>query len=725
MVKSGVKEHMKQVIQSRRTGRLALKHVPAPQVKRGHVLVRTRTSLISAGTERMVVDFAKKSLAGKAKARPDLVKKVIEKAKRDGLKATFQNVLTRLDEPLPLGYSAAGDVISVGVGLEGVYAVGQRVAMAGAGVANHAEVNAVPENLLAAVPDDVTDEAASFATLGAIAMHAVRNLGAGLGDVVAVLGCGLVGQLAAQILTLSGTRVVALDYDPGRLKLASELGVELACNLADDGLAAAVREITAGRGCDGVIIAAATESSEPFETAAALARDRARVVMVGLTGTAFPYADFMKKELQIIVSRSSGPGRYDTEFENRGVKYPEGWVRWTERDNLAETLRLMSPGRTTHLDVTPLISHRFSIDAAERAYDLVTGGSEPHLGVVLDYPNDVDRIVRPNFVACAAVTGTCILGAIGAGNFARTVLLPEVKAAPDAHLHTIVTQRGPSAEHGQETFSFDHAETDPAAIFDNPAINAVMISTRHDTHAAFTAQALAAGKHVLVEKPLALDWDGLNAVVTAREANDGAFFQVGFNRRFAPAAKRLRNGLAGQAGPKVIQMRINAGAIKAEHWVHAAGEGGGRLLGEACHFIDLARFLVAEPIAVVSAEAAQVTDGASDDATIALRFADGSIANIVYTARGNTGASKERIEAHAGGASYILESFKSLEVMGDNRTAPWKGSQDKGFRGATAAFIAAVTTGGPAPIDETELIETSAATIAVLDSLRTGERINL
>ena len=252
-----------------------------------------------------------------------------------------------------------------------------------------------------------------------------------------------------------------------------------------------------------------------------------------------------------------------------------------------------------------------------------------------------------------------------------------------------------------------------------------MISTRHDTHAAFTAQALAAGKHVLVEKPLALDWDGLNAVVTAREANDDAFFQVGFNRRFAPAARRLRDGLAGQSGPKVIQIRINAGAIEAEHWVHAASEGGGRLLGEACHFIDLARFLVAKPIAVVSAEAAQVTDGASDDATIALRFADGSIANIVYTARGNTGASKERIEAHAGGASYILESFKSLEVIGDNRTAPWKGSQDKGFRGAIAAFIAAVTTGGPAPIDETELIETSAATIAVLASLRTGERINL
>ncbi len=725
MVKSGVKERMKQVIQSRRTGRLALKRVPAPQVKPGHVLVRTRASLISAGTERMVVGFAKKSLAGKAKARPDLVKKVIEKAKRDGLKATFQTVMARLDEPLPLGYSAAGEVISVGVGLEGFYAVGQRVAMAGAGVANHAEVNAVPENLLAAVPDDVTDEAASFATLGAIAMHAVRNLGAGLGDVVAVLGCGLVGQLTAQLLTLSGARVVALDYDPDRLKLAGELGAELAGNLAEDSLAATIREITAGRGCDGIIIAAATESSKPFETAAALARDRARVIMVGLTGTAFPYADFMKKELNIIVSRSYGPGRYDTEFENRGINYPEGWVRWTERDNLAEALRLMSPGRAGRLDVAALISHRFSIDAAERAYDMVTEAREPHLGVVLDYQNDTDPVVSPNFMAGTAISRACILGAIGAGNFARAVLLPTVKAAPDAHLHTIVTQHGASAKYGQETFGFDHAETDPVAIFGNPNVNAVMISTRHDSHAAFTAEALAAGKHVLVEKPLALDWDGLNAVVASREANPGVFFQVGFNRRFAPVAKRLRDGLAGQSGPKVIQMRINAGAIDAEHWVHSATEGGGRLLGEACHFIDLARFLVAEPIAAVSAEAAQVTNGTSDDATIALRFADGSIANIVYTARGNTGASKERIEAHAGGASYILEDFRSLEVMGDNRITPWKGRQDKGFKSAIAAFIAAVTAGGPAPIDEAELIETSAATIAVLDSLRTGDRINL
>lgn len=716
---------MKQVIQSRRSGRLALKDVPAPQVKPGHVLVRTRASLISAGTERMAVEFARRSLAGKAARRPDLVKKVIGKARRDGLRATFQAVMAQLDEPLPLGYSAAGEVTAVGAGLEGVYSVGQRVAMAGAGIANHAEVNAVPENLVAAVPDGVTDEAASFCTLGAIAMHAARNLGAGLGDAVAVLGCGLVGQMAARLLTLSGTRVIALDYDARRLELARSLGAELAWNLADDGLQAAVREMTGGRGCDGVVIAAATDSSAPFSMAAELARDRARVVMVGLTGTAFPYADFMRKELNIIVSRSYGPGRYDADYEARGMKYPEGWVRWTERENLAETMRLMAPDLEARLDVQPLITHRFAIADAEAAYALVTGGGEPHLGVVLHYPEEADQVARPKFAAAKGKPADCTLGVIGAGNFARAVLLPALRDMPGVKLHTLVTQRGAGAALGRENFGFDAAATDPAEVMDNPEINAVLVATRHDTHAALTAEALSKGKSVLVEKPLALDRDGLNAVIASREAGDAAFFQVGFNRRFAPPAVRLRGGLAGQSGPKVIQMRINAGGIDAAHWVHAADAGGGRLLGEGCHFIDLARFLAGAAIISVHAEAAQVTDGTCDNAAISLRFADGSIADIVYTSRGSPGAGKERVEAHAGGATYVLDDFVALEVNGDVKTAPWKGASDKGFAGALKAFAEAVASGGPAPIDESELIETSAAAIAVLDSLRTGGRINL
>jgi len=724
-----VKEHMKQVIQSRRSGRLALKEVPAPSVKPGHVLVRTRASLISAGTERMVIDFARKNLAGKARARPDLVKKVIDKAKRDGIAATLQTVMARLDEPLPLGYSAAGEVVAVGDGLEGVFRVGERVAMAGAGVANHGEMNVVPRNLAAAIPDDITDEEASFGTLGAIAMHAVRNLDAGLGDVVAVLGCGLVGQMAAQFLSLAGARVIALDYDQSRLDLAAGLGAELALNLGKDSSGEHVRALTGGRGCDAVLIAAATESSEPFETAAAMARDRARVVMVGLTGTAFPYAEFMKKELNIIVSRSYGPGRYDEDFESRGVKYPEGWVRWTETENLTEALRLMSRARRQRLDVGALITHRFAFGEAEAAYDLVTGGGTPHLGVVLTYPDDAGNLVRPDFkpVASGMTAEGCVLGVIGAGNFAKTVLLPELKRLGQVQFHTIATQSGATADHGRQQFGFAHAAADPMMVLDTPEINAIVIATRHDSHASLAARALAAGKSVWVEKPLALTLDELNAVIEARNAgpdDTGAFFQVGFNRRFAPTAMRLQSALARQSGAKVVMVRVNAGAIDADHWVHTA-EGGGRILGETCHFIDFARFLMGSPICSVQANAAQVTDGACDDVSISLRFADGGLANVLYTARGSSGASKERIEAHAGGASYVIEDFRALEVSGDAGTESWKGAQDKGFRGALTAFAEAVVTGGPAPVTEAELIETSAATIAVLESLRSGERVDL
>ena len=716
---------MKQVIQSRRTGKLALREVPAPKVRAGHLLVRTRASLISPGTERMVIDFSRRNLLGKARERPDLVKKVLDKAKRDGLAATFQTVMARLDEPLPLGYSAAGEVVAVGAGLEGKFRVGERVAMAGAGVANHAEVNAVPEHLVRPVPDDVADEDACFGTLGAIALHAVRNSDSRLGDLVAVIGCGLVGQLAAQFLRLAGARVVALDYDVGPLALAAGMGAELTWNLADDGLEAAIAGLTGGRGCDAVVIAAATESNEPFETAAMIARDRARVVLVGMTGTAFPYADFMKKELSVIVSRSYGPGRYDGDFENRGVKYPEGWVRWTETENLAESLRLMSAGAAPRLNVGALITHRFRLDAAETAYALVTGGGEPYLGVVLTYPETATS-VKPAFKSATGGGGGCVLGVVGAGNFARSVLLPELKKISAVTLHTIATQHGASAEHGQQTFGFINAAADPEAVFGNPEINAVLIATRHDSHAELTARALAAGKAVLVEKPLAVDLDGVNAVIRARNAApESGFFQVGFNRRFAPAIDRLRQGLRKRGGVKVVLIRVNAGAIDASHWVHAGDAGGGRIVGEVCHFVDLARHLTGSAIVSVQAEAARVEAAACDDVSVALRFADGSIATILYTALGAAAAGKEWIEVHAAGATYSVDDFRALKVSGDAATAPWKGRQDKGFRQALKAFVEAVVDGGAAPIDEAELIETAAATIAILESLRSGARVNL
>jgi len=714
---------MKQVIQSAKSGKLRLKDVPEPRVRAGALLVRTKASLISAGTERMVIDFAKKSLAGKAKERPDLVRKVLDKARRDGLAATFKAVMARLDEPLPLGYSAAGEVAAVGAGLEGLYRVGQRVAMAGAGLANHAELNLVPRNLVAPVPDDVADDEACFGTLAAIALAGVRNLAAGLGDVVAVIGVGLVGQLASQLLALSGVRVVAVDVNPARLALAAATGAELTWRLGEAGLAEAVRDLSGGLGCDGILIAAATESSEPLELAADLARDRARVVMVGKTGTEFPYAAFMKKELTLTVSRSYGPGRYDEDFEGRGVKYPPGWVRWTETENLRESVRLMSPSLPRRFDVGRLITHRFPFERAEEAYALVTGNTEPHLGVVLRYDSSSKPAV-PLFAASKAASG-CVLGVIGAGSFARTVLLPELKRLPGVTLRTLCTTRGQTAEHGQTAFGFAHATTDIAQVLDDPAINAVLIATRHADHAALTARALAAGKSVLVEKPLALDRAQLAEVVAAREASS-AFFMVGFNRRFAPMAVAARAHLARHPGPKMLVLRVNAGGLPAESWVNSAEEGGGRILGELCHFIDLARMLAASPITAIQADAARVAAGACDDVTVTVSFADGSLATIVYTAQGDSAYAKERFECFAGGTVVTIDNFLTLAVTEGGRTRTEKAGlgQDKGHRAELAAFAAAIATGKP-PVDEAELLESSLATIAVLESLAIGGRVSL
>lgn len=720
---------MKQVVQSARSGKLALKDVPEPQLRDGHLLVRTSASLISAGTERMVVAFARKSLAAKARARPDLVRKVMDKARRDGISATMRAVMARLDEPLPLGYSAVGTVVAVGTGLEGRFRVGQRVAMAGAGLANHAEMNVVPGNLAAPVPEDVNDEEACFGTLGAIALHGVRNLGLALGDCAAVVGAGLVGQLASQFLALSGVRVAVMDYDPERLRLARYGGAELCWNLADGDPSDAVSEMTGGLGCDGILIAAATESSEPFETAAAIARDRARVALVGMTGTELPYRAFMEKELSVVVSRSYGPGRYDSDFEHRGMKYPEGYVRWTETRNLAEAVRLMSRRSDRRLAVEQLITHRYAIDEAEAAYGLVTENTEPHLGVVLRYP--VERPVKPTrlrvpaHVSAAKAGGDCLLGVIGAGSFARTVLLPRLKGMDHCRLHTIVTQRGISAEHSLEKFGFAHADTDEAAVLDNPEINAVMIATPHSSHAALVVRALQAGKNVFVEKPLALSREELDDVIKAR-GRSSAFFQVGFNRRFAPHAARAKAQMDRSGGKKFVLVRVNAGALPADSWQNAPEEGNGRILGEVCHFVDLIRYLADSRVASVHAAAA-IDTGVCDDLTVTLNFADGSLGTIAYTALGDTAFSKELVECYAGGAVATIDDFRAMTVTVDGKVSrPSKGgAQDKGHTSELDAFVDAVAGGGPPPVPETDLIDSSVATIAVLESLRTGTTIQL
>jgi predicted dehydrogenase/threonine dehydrogenase-like Zn-dependent dehydrogenase len=720
---------MKQVIQNARGGELKLKSVPAPQVQRNTVLVRTMASLISAGTERQMVGFAQSTLLSKARARPDLVQKVLDKVHRDGAVATFKSVMARLDEPLPLGYSAAGTVMEVGAGLEGKFRVGQLVAMAGTSVANHAEFNVVPENLVVPVPADVSAEQASFCTLCSIALHSVRLVGPQLGDFVAVLGAGLVGQLVSQFARLAGARVIVLDYNAQRLELAKTNGAEAVVLLGNGNPAEAVLDVTHGKGCDSVMIAAATESSEPFLTAAEIARDRATVCQVGITGTEFPYRLFMQKELNIIVSRSYGPGRYDREFENKHVKYPAGYVRWTETDNLRDAARLMSVSQSAHLDIASLISHRFPFDRAEEAYELVMNGTEPHLGVVLEYGGSetvaeaIPRVLLKE--ARPAASARCVLGAIGAGNFGKTMILPALKDDARVQLHTLVTARGVSSSGTGARLGFAQASTRSDDVFDNSEISCVVVTTPHSHHASMVARALAAGKHVFVEKPLALSLEELQSVIDARNCSS-AFFTVGFNRRFAPYVQEARKFLKARTGRSMTVIRVNAGQLPLESWQRDADEGQGRILGELCHFVDLALYLAMSPLVSVSADSAETTRGLCEDLSVTLRFADGSLATIVYTTLGDTSFSKELIECYKGASVCRIENFREITIVAGGKQVLKKKSmaQDKGHKAQMKAFVEGVVSGVP-PLDEQSLIDSSLATLLVLDALRLGHPVAL
>lgn len=715
---------MKQVIQNARSGQLSVKNVPAPRADKGEILVKTSASLISAGTERMVVNFAKKSLISKAKNRPDLVKKVLNKVKTDGIRATINAVMAKLDSPIPLGYSAAGTVISVGSELEGKFVIGQRVAIAGANIANHSEINTVPANLATTIPDGVSDDEAAFGTMGAIALHAIRNLDPKLGEVVAIFGAGIIGQIAIQLLSISGVRVIALDYDELRLNLAQKSGAEKCYNLADDHFKINIINLTGGIGCDGVLIAAATDSNEPFIIASEIARDRARVCMVGMSGTEFPYAEFMKKELSIIVSRSYGPGRYDEDYEKRGIKYPIGFVRWTETENLAEIMRLLSPSAKNKLNLASLITHHFEINAANDAYKMILEKTTPHLGVILRYPKVTSQ--KPITVSKSGKTSKkCNLGVIGAGNFARAIILPELQKIPNVSLNTIVAKSSASANFAQSNFGFITAATDASEIIDNKEINGVLIATRHNSHAELTIRALSAGKAVLVEKPLGLSKQEINSVRKVRN-NSNSFLQVGFNRRFAPLTQKACQILENIEGPRFMVFRINAGNIPSNSWLHNPSEGGGRIIGEMCHFIDLARHFARSKIISVQANAARNSNKTSDDITANLHFEDGSLATIAYTGLGDPAFPKERFEIFTGNTVLVLDNFKNLSVTTQGSTKNHSNiNQDKGFKGELLAFTNAVVTGGPGEIDENEYFETSYGTLAVLESLQTGLTIKL
>ncbi len=706
---------MKQVLQNFRTGKLEVADVPETMGKRGGVLVRNAASLISAGTEKMAIGLAQKSLVGKAKERPDLVRQVWQKLKRDGLMNTLNTVNAKLDAPLALGYSCAGTIDEVGQGAE-EFQVGERVACAGMNYASHAEMVYVPKNLTVKIPEAVSFEEAAFVTLGAIALQGVRTSEAKLGECVAIIGLGILGLLTVQILKAAGCRVIGIDFEENKLDLARSLGTDVVILRSAD-VDFAVREMTAGGGADAIIITAAADTNDPLELAGEIARDRAIVSMVGAVKMDLPRKPYYEKELQLRLSRSYGPGRYDAQYEEQGVDYPLGYVRWTERRNMQEFLRLVS---VKAVNVTQLISHRFPIEQAEAAYDIITGKKkEPYLGVVLTYEGAVAQGERTITLENSAKAQPHIrLGVIGAGNFAKSVLLPRLSKLKDIQLLGIATATGRSAKTVGEQYGFATCTTDYRELLQDERANAVLIATRHDNHARITSEALAAGKTVYVEKPLSVDEAGLHLISEAVAMHGERVF-VGFNRRFSALVAQMKSAFADVAS-LAISYRVNAGAIPRESWIQQA-EGGGRIIGEVCHFVDLMQFLTdSEPIEVF----AYASAAGGDTLSIIIKFNNGSIGNINYFATGDRGLAKERVEVFGGGRTAVLDDFRLLEVWREGkRTVTKRLTQDKGFDQSLHSFLQAVKHGGAMPISYRSLALTTLTTLGIEKALRTGKPI--
>jgi polar amino acid transport system substrate-binding protein len=710
---------MKQVLQNRKTGRPFVGEVPVPALQRGRVLVRTVASLISAGTERAAVELVSKGLVQEARQRPDLVKAVVAKVKNEGLLNTFASVRDKMAASQALGYSAAGVVAAVAEDVT-EFQVGDRVACAGVGFASHAEVLSVPKNLCVHLPENVSFESGAYGTLGAIALQGVRLAEPTLGESVVVIGLGLVGQLTVQLLKANGCRVFGLDLDPSRVSLALELGADKAI-VSNDEAAKEIEAWTRGYGADAVLITAATDSNQPIELAARVSRLKGRVIVVGMTGMDIPRAPFFSRELKLIISMSYGPGRYDPEYEERGQDYPLPYVRWTEKRNIESFVELIGDGR---VNVERLTTHRFPIAEADRAYQLISGDlREPNLGVVLNYDPEATVLRKISLGAAALVRKSeksIVVGVIGAGGYVPAMLLPHFKSE-GVEFRSIATATGISAHDVGKKFGFGFAVSSADEVLDDANINLVVIGTRHDTHAELARAALERNKHVFVEKPLALDDQQLESVLEVA-AGSSANLMVGFNRRFSPLAQRAKEFFSGRETPLSILYRVNAGRIPKEHWTQNAEEGGGRIVGEVCHFVDLMQYLTgALPVSVfaesIGAKSGKIVD--ADSVFITLRFADGSNGTIAYLSEGDKGLAKERVEIFGAGRVFVLDDYRRATLFKDGREEQVTlKAQDKGQQAQVRQACASMIEGGPAPISLDELAATSRTTFRVLDSLR-------
>ncbi|MGA9529843.1 MAG: bi-domain-containing oxidoreductase [Terriglobales bacterium] len=796
---------MKQLLQDARTGDLSVTEVAAPQLLPGCVLVRTAMSLVSAGTERASAEFASKSLLAKGKARPDLVRDVIAKLKRDGLAATIGTVRSRLDQPLSLGYSSAGTVIAVGDGVSDI-GVGDRVACAGTGYAVHAEVACVPRLLIAKIPSDsqgnllvrtdpnttmqspraaVSFEEAAFATVGAICLHGIRTAEVSLGDTVAVIGLGLLGQITVQLLKAAGCRVFGMDLIERRADLAMQNGAEAASTRPGEFRDLCFQK-TGGHGADAVLITAETPSSDPVNLAAEVARDRAKIVAVGTVGMDLQRKLYYEKELDFRISRSYGPGRYDAAYEQKGRDYPIGHVRWTETRNMEVFLRFIAEGK---LNLPSLITHRFPIDQASCAYDLILGrSSEPSLAVLLNYPTAESRAAdvrleiqmegataiasarkgfedlglqkmtpqrpdlqrnpeckeelkfrknHPQLTSSSGENKAAAFGVLGAGNFAQNTLLPTLKAIPKVSLIGVCNATGPHSRLAASKFGFSYATNSAEEILRDATINAVVIATRHHLHASQTISALTAGKNVFCEKPLCLTEAELAEIVRVASRSTAHFvhtafptrmLMVGFNRRFAPMSAELKAFVDQIHEPLSMHYRVNAGFLPANHWTNDPEQGGGRILGEVCHFVDFLCFLAgACPVEVQAQSVGNAGQYSMDNIVAQLRFPNGSLGTITYMANGDKSASKERFEVFGGASVAILEDFRRLELVRNGRKHVLRSrlKQDKGHSAEMRAFVNALARTIPPPIGFEEIVGSTLATLRLQNACQTGQPLSV
>lgn len=711
---------MKQITQNYKTGELKIEDVPLPLIRKGGVLVRNHFSLISTGTERATLQVSRKGYIGKAKEKPEQVKQIIQIAKKQGLKKTYELVMNKLNTPVPLGYSSAGTVVEVG---EEAYEfqVGDRVACGGAGYANHAEVIFVPKNLCAKIPESVELDEAAYTTVGSISLQGIRLADVRLGERVAVIGLGLVGLLTVQLLKAAGCTVVALDIDPNAIDNAKHFGADYVMNVESNDISSLIQSITQSVGMDATIITAATRSNKPVELAGKISRKKGRVVVVGDVSMNIPRDIYYAKEIDFKISCSYGPGRYDPNYEELGRDYPIAYVRWTEKRNMESFLSLLKERR---IEVKKLTTHKFKLENAEEAYHLITSDKrERYIGILLeyDYQKEIEPFIRIKDIEPQKESKISI-GMIGAGNFAQSTILPVLKKCKNINLEGIVEARSQLSQNIAEKYGFNKCYSDVESVFTDENINTVIIVTRHNLHAQYVIKGLKANKNVYVEKPLAINESEIKKIIHTRNELGKDVF-VGFNRRFSSFIKKCKDFFINRSAPMFVNYRINAGYIPPEHWIQSEEEGGGRIIGEVCHFVDLCQFLCQANYKSIFAQNIG-GDKNRDNIAVIIKFDDGSLANINYLSNGDIYYPKERIEIFCQNSIAVVDDFKKAEFIRGGKRRVYKKIQEKGHQKQIETWLNTLIVGESIPIPFIESLNSTIATLMIHESLNRGENLS-